>query len=181
MKKYILLLLSIFLLLSCGARKSQVNKTETEKEVKENTVTVTKEEVTETETKVIDATISIPAKVFEGKDFIQHIIDGKPLIYENEDIKSETYYDANTGDIKNVTTQKAKDIPVKQKEVIQRTIIRDIHENKKIEAKESTSVKNKQTERKSSYNWICWVIIGIVILWLIILFYRKYKERHLLK
>lgn len=180
MKKFILLLISLFLL-SCGARKSEVNKSETKKELEENTVTTTKEEIKETVTTETEGTISIPEKVVEAEKPLADITDGKPLVYEDENIKSETYYDANTGNIKSKTTQKPKEIPVKQKEVAERVILRDKAENKQLDYKETTISKDKETDREASYNWIWWIVGAFVVIYIILFIWRKYKERHYIK
>lgn len=173
MKKYIYILIGLFLLSSCGARKSSVNKSETTKEVKENVVTNTREEITETVTRVIDTVIKVPEAVTETEKPLDEVMNGQPMVYEDENIKSETYYDRETGSLRNKTTQKAKDIPVKQKEVTQREIKRNTDEHRNISTTEKTKTKAKDTERKQSFAWVFWVIGILAAAWFIMLIGRR--------
>lgn len=171
--KAITYLLAFLLLCSCGARKSSVNKSETSKEVKENVVINTKEEIKETVTKVVDTIIKVPEAITETEKPIDEVLKGQPMVYEDENIKSETYYDNETGSLKNKTTQKAKDVHVKQKEVTQREIKRNTDEQRNTSTKEKTKTKIKDTEREQSFAWVLWAVGIPAVIWFIIFVWRK--------
>ena len=173
--KYICLLITI-LLCSCGARKSSVNKSEAQKEVKENVVTNTREEIKETVTRMIDTVIKLPEAVTETEKPLDEVLGGQPMVYEDDSILSETWYDNSTGALKNKTIQKAKDVPVHQKEVTQREIKRAIDEKRNAETTEETKIKVKETDREQPFAWMLWLVTLLGIAWFVILIGRRNRK-----
>lgn len=144
-----------FTLFSCGSRK--VNKTTERNETKqtEQTNTRTAETIQEKVTTTIDTTITTPERT---STFVAPLpVDAEPYIFEDDNIRSETSYNRNTGVLSNKVTVKPVKIPVKEKSVTERQIKRDtdIKSDKVVEVKSES--KGKQVEREGS-DWLKWVI-----------------------
>lgn len=177
--KNAILLLTAILFIGCGARKSNVSKSETEKTVKEQSEKTTSEVIKETETVTTEGEVIIPEHKTEIQKPISVILEGEPMIYEDEHIKSETSYDKETGNIKNTTTQKPKTVPVKTVSVMDREITRGIEEKKTTDTAEKSKLKDKVTE-KEDVGLFTYIGIGAAVLfmlWLIIFFIRKANEK----
>lgn len=146
--KLILLFLITFLIVGCGTRKTQQTKTDvTTKEVTtDNSVIETK---TDTNTKVIDCTLTDEIEIIPIDNTKEIVVNGKT--YKNVRLKSKKTKN-------NVTTNKVEKVAKKQQNAI------------KIKSKASIEVKQKETERNSNYWWL-------VLLIPIYLLYRKYKHK----
>lgn len=168
-------------LVSCGARKSEVHKEQTEKTIKEKVTTNTAEAIKETVTTEIDTVITLQGKTIEAAKFLHDVVNGQPMVYEDEDVRSETYYEGNTGLLLNKTTLKPKKIPVKKKEVAQREIRRDIQQKSNVNIEESTSKKDKVTARSgiTIFTWVGIFVFILLIILLIIWIWRKYRKASL--
>lgn len=146
--KLILLFLITFLIVGCGTRKTQQTKTDvTTKEVTtDNSVIETK---TDTNTKVIDCTLTDEIEIIPIDNTKEIVVNGKT--YKNVRLKSKKTKN-------NVTTNKVEKVAKKQQNAI------------KIKSKASIEVKQKETERNSNYWWLL-LLIPIYLL------YRKYKHK----
>jgi uncharacterized protein YcfL len=146
--KLILLFLITFLIVGCGTRKTQQTKTDvTTKEVTtDNSVIETK---TDTNTKVIDCTLTDEIEIIPIDNTKEIVVNGKT--YKNVRLKSKKTKN-------NVTTNKVEKVSKKQQNAI------------KIKSKASIEVKQKETERNSNYWWL-------ILLIPIYLLYRKYKHK----
>jgi uncharacterized protein YcfL len=146
--KLILLFLITFLIVGCGTRKTQQTKTDvTTKEVTtDNSVIETK---TDTNTKVIDCTLTDEIEIIPIDNTKEIVVNGKT--YKNVRLKSKKTKN-------NVTTNKVEKVSKKQQNAI------------KTKSKASIEVKQKETERNSNYWWL-------VLLIPIYLLYRKYKHK----
>jgi hypothetical protein len=147
MRNKLILLLSI-LIVGCGTRKTQQTKTDvTTKEVTtDNSVIETK---TDTNTKVIDCTLTDEIEIIPIDNTKEIVVNGKT--YKNVRLKSKKTKN-------NVTTNKVEKVAKKQQNAI------------KIKSKASIEVKQKETERNSNYWWL-------ILLIPIYLLYRKYKHK----
>jgi hypothetical protein len=147
MRNKLILLLSI-LIVGCGTRKTQQTKTDvTTKEVTtDNSVIETK---TDTNTKVIDCTLTDEIEIIPIDNTKEIVVNGKT--YKNVRLKSKKTKN-------NVTTNKVEKVAKKQQNAI------------KIKSKASIEVKQKETERNSNYWWLL-LLIPIYLL------YRKYKHK----
>ncbi len=174
----IIIVVLIVLMSGCGARKSEVHKSEIDKVLKENTVINTKEEVKETVTTEIDTSVTIAENTIEGGKPASDVLNGQSLVVENDFIKSETYYDKPSGQLKNRTTQKKREVPIKQKQIIQRNIKRDIKQDKKSEERLHEKTKDKTTDRKgiNMFTVAGGIVFFLLFLWLIIFLIRKSKK-----
>jgi len=143
----LIFLLSI-LIVGCGTRKTQQTKTDvTTKEVTtDNSVIETK---TDTNTKVIDCTLTDEIEIIPIDNTKEIVVNGKT--YKNVRLKSKKTKN-------NVTTNKVEKVAKKQQNAI------------KIKSKASIEVKQKETERNSNYWWL-------ILLIPIYLLYRKYKHK----
>jgi hypothetical protein len=143
----LIFLLSI-LIVGCGTRKTQQTKTDvTTKEVTtDNSVIETK---TDTNTKVIDCTLTDEIEIIPIDNTKEIVVNGKT--YKNVRLKSKKTKN-------NVTTNKVEKVAKKQQNAI------------KIKSKASIEVKQKETERNSNYWWLL-LLIPIYLL------YRKYKHK----
>lgn len=163
-----------FTLFSCGARK--VNKTSSKEQTKqtEQTNTRTSETIQETVTTTIDTTITTPERTSSYTTPLP--IDSEPYIFEDDNIRSETSYNRNTGVLSNKVTVKPAKIPVTAKSVTERQIKRDtdVKSDKVTESKSES--KGKQVDRKgNSYiAWICLFIAIAYFVWFILT--RKKKD-----
>jgi hypothetical protein len=146
--KLILLFLITFLIVGCGTRKTQQTKTDvTTKEVTtDNSVIETK---TDTNTKVIDCTLTDEIEIIPIDNTKEIVVNGKT--YKNVRLKSKKTKN-------NVTTNKVDKVAKKQQNSI------------KTKSKASIEVKQKETERNSNYWWLL-LLIPIYLL------YRKYKHK----
>jgi uncharacterized protein YcfL len=146
--KLILLFLITFLIVGCGSRKTQQTKTDvTTKEVTtDNSVIETK---TDTNTKVIDCTLTDEIEIIPIDNTKEIVVNGKT--YKNVRLKSKKTKN-------NVTTNKVEKVAKKQQNAI------------KTKSKASIEVKQKETERNSNYWWLL-LLIPIYLL------YRKYKHK----
>jgi uncharacterized protein YcfL len=146
--KLILLFLITFLIVGCGTRKTQQTKTDvTTKEVTtDNSVIETK---TDTNTKVIDCTLTDEIEIIPIDNTKEIVVNGKT--YKNVRLKSKKTKN-------NVTTKKVEKVAKKQQNAI------------KTKSKASIEVKQKETERNSNYWWLL-LLIPIYLL------YRKYKHK----
>jgi uncharacterized protein YcfL len=146
--KLILLFLITFLIVGCGTRKTQQTKTDvTTKEVTtDNSVIETK---TDTNTKVIDCTLTDEIEIIPIDNTKEIVVNGKT--YKNVRLKSKKTKN-------NVTTNKVEKVAKKQQNAI------------KTKSKASIEVKQKETERNSNYWWL-------ILLIPIYLLYRKYKHK----
>jgi uncharacterized protein YcfL len=146
--KLILLFLITFLIVGCGTRKTQQTKTDvTTKEVTtDNSVIETK---TDTNTKVIDCTLTDEIEIIPIDNTKEIVVNGKT--YKNVRLKSKKTKN-------NVTTNKVEKVAKKQQNAI------------KTKSKASIEVKQKETERNSNYWWLL-LLIPIYLL------YRKYKHK----
>ena len=146
--KLVLLFLITFLIVGCGTRKTQQTKTDvTTKEVTtDNSVIETK---TDTNTKVIDCTLTDEIEIIPIDNTKEIVVNGKT--YKNVRLKSKKTKN-------NVTTNKVEKVAKKQQNAI------------KIKSKASIEVKQKETERNSNYWWL-------ILLIPIYLLYRKYKHK----
>ena len=156
MKKAIKIILIVFLLTSCGARKVEKSKVETEKEVdigiieiaKVNTNTTIETTTTETDSSTIETTTITP-------------IDPKIVATITENGK---------------TIDLTNSILVKKKERLNNLKIKKNNKaitlnsigtkNTDIKANESVKQSNKQVERKESF-WYLWLILIIIVVGLI--------------
>lgn len=148
MKKILLILLLI--LTSCGARKVQVEKTE----IKTDSVVETKSIVKAEEQKIkVDSTnVSIEKVedeiIFTPIDTCKEIIvDGKKyknVVLRIKKIKTNTLYSNN----KIESETKRKDSIGTTKATKTKVVV----------------AKTKNTERESSYYWIIWLILALLIL-----------------
>lgn len=173
---YIALALAITLT-SCGARKSEVHKAkvETEKTTTDESKISTTEGIKETITATIDTTVIVPKKQAEVSKPLLEVVNGQPLIYEDEDIRSETSYDNITGAITNKTTRKEQNIPVKGKQVTQRTIKRDIQQQNDIKTSEKSKseTKDKIIDKKESFMRYWWILLIVLAIYIAYKIYRK--------
>lgn len=157
MKKYILYITLLFAS-SCGSRKSQVDKTETEKNV----------EAIKTEQKDVITVSEIDTHIInETDDFIITPVDNEKevvVIYPNKD----------TLKLRNAKFERKKAVVnITQKEQVQQTDKSETKDIKKEQVKQST--KNKATERKSSYSWLWWLILLLPIYFAIRYVYQKFR------
>lgn len=164
------------LLVSCGSRKSQVNKTQKEMTTKEQTKTTTSEAIKETVTTTIDTTVTIPERT---STFTVPIpVDAEPYIYEDDHIRSETTYDRNTGVLSNKVTSKGVVLPVKSKSVTEREIKRETKQEQKREVKEKEKSKVKETDRVNEWGkWIGIILCIAFVLWALWIFFFKRKKQ----
>jgi hypothetical protein len=145
--KLILLFLITFLIVGCGTRKTQQTKTDaTTKEVTtDNSVIETK---TDTNTKVIDCTLTDEIEIIPIDNTKEIVVNGKT--YKNVRLKSKKTKN-------NVITNKVEKVAKKQQNAI------------KTKSKASIEVKQKETERNSNYWWLL-LLIPIYLL------YRKFTN-----
>lgn len=143
-----------FTLFSCGSRKVNKSISKTESQTKEHTDTRTQEDITETVTTTIDTTVTTPKRT---SNYTSVLVDSSPMVFEDDNIRSETSYDRKTGFLSNKVTVKPTKIYVKEKSVTERQIKRntDIKSDKVVESK--TESKGKQVEREGS-SWLKLVI-----------------------
>jgi uncharacterized protein YcfL len=146
--KLILLFLITFLIVGCGSRKvnKSVTKEETQIEILDTSKTETK---TDTNTKVIDCTLTDEIEIIPIDNTKEIVVNGKT--YKNVRLKSKKTKN-------NVTTNKVEKVAKKQQNAI------------KTKSKASIEVKQKETERNSNYWWLL-LLIPIYLL------YRKYKHK----
>jgi uncharacterized protein YcfL len=146
--KLILLFLITFLIVGCGTRKTQQTKTDvkTKEVTTDNSVIETK---TDTNTKVIDCTLTDEIEIIPIDNTKEIVVNGKT--YKNVRLKSKKTKN-------NVTTNKVEKVAKKQQNAI------------KIKSKAIIEVKQKETERNSNYWWLL-LLIPIYLL------YRKYKHK----
>jgi len=151
MKKLILLFL--FILTSCGARKVDVSKIE----IKKDSVVEVKAEVKTLETKnVIDSTniiteVNTDEICIEPLDSTKEmVVDGK--IYKNVSLKIKKNK-VNTTYRNNKTESNIK-----------RT---DSVGTSKTSVKESVVSKTKKIDKKANYWWLLWLLLLILILYLL--------------
>lgn len=177
-----LIMLSIGLilvsLLSCGARKTQHEKTK--EEIKESISTNTKEQVKEVVTKEYDTTATTKQHEVKSEIDSKDFNEGKPLVYEDDKVKTETRYNKETGKVENKTTVKPQKVNIPVKETTERTINRDINKQEERESKKETKTKHTQRE------WVNWnriiittigVILTILFLYWLIFVRRKSKQQ----
>lgn len=164
------------MLVSCGSRKSQVNKTQKETTTKEQTNTATNEAISENVTTTIDTTINVPART--SSFTVPLPVDATPYVYEDDHIRSETSYDRNTGVLSNKVTSKGVGVAVKAKSITEREIKRETKQEQKREVKEKEKSNVKETERVNEWGKWIGIILGIAfVIWVIWLFFVKRKRQ----
>lgn len=165
---------AFMVLFSCGARK--VNKTSSKEEIKqtEQTNIRTAETINETVTTTIDTTITTPERTSSYTTPLP--IDSEPYVFEDDNIRSETSYNRNTGVLSNKITVKHTKIPVTAKSVTERQIKRDTDVKSDRVSESKSESKGKQVDRKgNSYiAWICLFIAIAYFVWFILT--RKKKD-----
>lgn len=157
--KNILIILCV-VLCSCGARKSEVHKTETESK-SETAITRQNDVVTEVQTETITES--------ESETFIITPVDNTRPI---EIIKP----DGSKTTITNGRIEKKKE----KQETKQSTQTKATDKSTAIikHSKEAKTVtKDKITDRKESYSTIIWGVIVLLIILIIWFIYRKIKKR----
>jgi ATP-dependent Zn protease len=141
MKKYSLILLSTILLISCGTRKSETNKTDVKNKdvVTDNSTIETK---IDSNTKVIDCTSTDEVEIIPIDNTKEIIVNGKK--YKNVRIKSKKTKN-------NVVVDKVVKVAKKQQN------------NIKKKSKANVQVKQKEvvSEKGNFWNWILLIILII--------------------
>lgn len=151
MKKYLLLI--IFTLMSCGARKSQVN-----------VVDVKKDSLVETSTKVVVDVVEVK----KDTTSIKTIIEDDEITITPIDSSKNFVVDGKT--FKNVIIKRSKKKITssynnnKTELNAKRT---DSSSTSKLETKESIQVKTKKVDVKQNYWSLFWLILIILILYLL--------------
>lgn len=156
MRKHITYIILVLLVVSCGSRKSEVQKKSEEKSV----------EVIATDKKEIVTDYKVDRVVISNED--EFVITPVDVLQPIEVIMP----DGKKTSLKNAKIEKRKiNTVVKTKETINKTKVSEI----KIEAKEKekSTEKTKEVDRRESYSWIVWILI---ILLLIYLYYRIKKR-----
>lgn len=143
-----LILLSTILLISCGSRKSETNKTDvkTKDVVTDNSTIETK---TDSNTKVIDCTSTDEIEIIPVDNTKEIFVNGKT--YKNVLIKHKKVK-------ANVITTEHKKVAKKQQN------------NVKTKSKATIEVKHKQvvSEKGNFWNWILLILFAISVFWFVI-------------
>lgn len=158
MKKYLYIIFIV--LCSCGARKSEVHKTETESN-SETEITQQNDVVTEVQTETITES--------ESETFIITPIDNTRPI---EIIKP----DGSKTTITNGRIEKKKEKQETKQNTQAKTADKSTA-NVKHSEEAKTVTKDKITDRKESYAMVIWGVIILLIILIIWFIYRKIKKR----
>lgn len=152
-----------FTLFSCGSRK--VNKTTERNETKqtEQTNTRTQEAIQETVTTTIDTTITTPERTSSYSAPLP--VDAEPYIFEDDNIRSETSYNRNTGVLSNKVTVKPVKIPVAAKSVTERQINRNTDVKIDKVSESNSESKGKQVEREGIQWWVWLIVLVVFLIW----------------
>ena len=153
MKKYIWI--SLLLILSCGSRKSKVEKQSEKLDNRTEQKTETKTETTSEKSGETSYNLT--------SDFLNFNIEpvnGTPaifkFIYGGQEIKGET-----TGKLNFSNEKRKEETQTKYLEKIQTTYVTKT--NYQTHTTYKTVQKSKETERKA-YPWY-WIVIGTILLW----------------
>lgn len=150
MKKLLYLMIG-FSLISCSIHK-KVDKT------KETTSTHTETATTRTITEQLDTNLVFEEDSVKGEKPASEVLDGKPLVTEDENTRTEVSYDPATGNLKSKTVSKPKTVPVH----INKTTTEK--ENKTVREKKTVVEKHKDKEVESWFNWnYLWLIVAAVL------------------
>lgn len=153
MKKLTLLFAAI-LITSCGARKSEVKKTETE-----ITQTTTEQQAIETETE----TVITDNTVIDTQEFVlEPVNNDKPIEVVKPDGSKIIVHNAR------IQSKKTKE-QVNTKQELKEQVKQETQKSADTETKQSS--KEKFTDRKAAFNW--WWLLLLLILAAI---YYRYKQ-----
>lgn len=153
MKKYIWI--SLVILISCGGRKSKVDKQSEKLDTKTEQIAETKAETTSEKTGETSYNLNSDFLNFN----IEPVNDMPAIfkfIYGGQEIRGET-----TGKLNFSNEKRQEDIKTRFREIIHTTYVTETNYQTHTTYKKAT--KSKETERKD-YPWY-WIVVGTILLW----------------
>jgi len=150
MNKYILIVLS-FILVGCGARKVDVNKSI----VKKDSVVETKVEVKTEITKLVNDSTNAKTEVCEDELILTPIDTTKEMVVNGKHYKNVVLRHKKTK-TNSLYTNNKRESETKHKDSVATT---------KAAVKSSANIKIKHTDKSADYSWFIWLILIIIIIY----------------
>ena len=182
MKK--LIILSTFLIIGCGARKTQ--KSETNEKVKTETEIVTKE----TETKQSETNTNVKetksTTIDKENNIVKEVTEIVPIDATKESIFTDAKgqkYNLNNSKYRNEKTtdlSKEKSVSLSKYELIQKQlnlVIKQRNEVLKENIELKRQLKNKTTDKQTIFTWQFYVFFSFLLFLIIAMIYIGYKKR----